>query len=66
MIFAALLGMSLYWHLPILIVLISLVYSGTRYDAWPAILAEALRWGLRMAGFLVVIVLALYLLSRMI
>lgn len=66
MILAALLGMSLYWHLPILIVLISLVYSGTRYDAWPAILGEALRWGLRMAGFLLVIVVALLVLSRMI
>lgn len=60
---AVLWAMSLYWHLPILIVLISLVYSGTRYDAWPAILTEAARWGLRMAGFLIVIVLVLYLVS---
>lgn len=66
MILAAVLNIPLYWHLPILIVLISLVYSGTRYDDWSAILAEAFRWGLRMAGFLFVIVLALYILSRMI
>ena len=43
---------SIYYHLPLLIVLISLVYSGTRYETWPSILLEALRWGLRMTGFL--------------
>ncbi len=32
-------------HLPILIVIVSLVYSATRYDQWGAILKEALRWG---------------------
>jgi hypothetical protein len=42
-----------YIHLPILIVLISLVYSATRYEEWASIGHEALRWGLRMAMFLV-------------
>jgi hypothetical protein len=53
----------LYVHLPVLIVVISLVYSATRYDQWPAIFREAFRWGLRMSGFLVVIGLVLYVLA---
>jgi hypothetical protein len=55
------LAVNMFWHLPILIVIISLVYSATRYDEWGPILREALRWGLRLAGFLVVIGVALYL-----
>ena len=42
--------------LPLLIVLISLVYSATRFDEWMPILYEALRWGLRLVFFLVVVV----------
>jgi hypothetical protein len=43
---------SIYWDLPVLIVIVSLVYSATRYDRWDQILHEALRWGVRMVGFL--------------
>jgi hypothetical protein len=50
--------------LPVLIVLISLVYSATRFDEWRPILNEALRWGLRLALFLVAIGLVLYGLDR--
>jgi hypothetical protein len=50
--------------LPLLIVLISLVYSATRFDEWGPILREALRWGLRLVAFLVAIGFALYLLDR--
>ncbi len=53
--------MNLFWHLPVLIVIISLVYSATRYDEWGPIFREAVRWGLRLAGFLAVIGIALYL-----
>jgi hypothetical protein len=49
--------------LPVLLVLVSLVYSATRYDAWGPILREALRWGLRLLGFLGGIALVLYLLT---
>jgi hypothetical protein len=63
MIVASVLAMALYWHLPILVVLISLVYSATRFDDWGAIVGEALRWGLRMTAFLLGIGLVLYLLS---
>lgn len=50
--------------LPLLIVLVSLVYSATRFDEWGPILHEALRWGLRLALFLFAIGFALYILDR--
>jgi hypothetical protein len=52
-----------YWQLPILIVIISLVYSATRFERWTAIFQEAFRWGLRMATFLASIAVVLYILS---
>lgn len=51
--------------LPLLIILISLVYSATRFDEWGPILREALRWGLRLALFLVAICVVLYILDRL-
>jgi hypothetical protein len=50
---------SIYWELPVLIVLVSLVYSATRFDRWDYIFREAFRWGMRMALFLIGIVLIL-------
>lgn len=50
---------SIYLDLPILIVVVSLVYSATRFDRWDHILREAFRWGMRMALFLIGIVLIL-------
>ena len=55
-----------YWHLPLLIVVISLVYSATRFERWSSILLEAFRWGVRMISFLLLIGLALYLLQLLI
>lgn len=56
-------GHNIYFvDLPLLIVLISLVYSATRFDEWGAILREALRWGLRLVAFLVGIGIVLYIL----
>ncbi len=49
-------------ELPLLIVLVSLVYSATRFDEWGPILHEALRWGLRLVAFLVVIGIVLFVL----
>jgi hypothetical protein len=60
---AGLRHLPFYWHLPILIVVISLVYSATRFERWDAILQEAVRWGLRMTGFLAAIAAALFVLS---
>jgi hypothetical protein len=58
--------MTIYWHLPILIIVVSIVYSATRYDVWPMIFREAFRWGVRMTLFLLGIGLALFALSSMI
>jgi hypothetical protein len=52
------------FDLPLAVVLISLVYSATRYDEWGAIFKEAVRWGLRLLGFLGGIALVLFLLAR--
>jgi hypothetical protein len=57
---------SIYWQLPPLLVVISLVYSATRYEEWGSILSEAVRWGLRMAAFLVIIGIILFVLSTFI
>lgn len=53
----------MYAHLPILLVMVSLVYSATRHDDWPSILTEAGRWGTRMAGFMLAIGVGMYALS---
>ena len=55
-----------YVHVPVLLILISLVYSATRFDDWNLILREAVRWGLRLLLFLVVIVVVLYALATII
>jgi hypothetical protein len=57
------LGYSIYWDLPVLIVVVSLVYSATRFDDRGAILREAVRWGGRMVTFLGGIGAALYFLA---
>ena len=51
-------------HLPILIVVVSVVYSATRYDRWGSIVKEALRWGLRLTGFLAGVALVLWVINR--
>jgi hypothetical protein len=53
-----------FWDLPLLIVIVSLVYSATRYDQWLPILREALRWGLRLTAFLGAIGVVLYVVNR--
>lgn len=59
----ALFGASIYWDLPVLLVVVSLVYAATRHDRWDKILHEAFGWGIRIALFLFAIGLGLYLLS---
>ena len=66
MTFTALVSLNMYVQLPILIVIISLVYAATRYDEWGSILVEAVRWGGRMALFLVAIGGVLYLIATFI
>jgi Na+/phosphate symporter len=60
---AALLAVSIYWDLPVLLVVVSLVYAATRHDRWDKILSEAFGWGLRITVFLSAIGLTLYVLS---
>jgi drug/metabolite transporter (DMT)-like permease len=54
---------SIYWDLPVLLVVFSLVYSATRHDRWDRILHEALGWGGRVGGFLLVVGVVLYVAS---
>ncbi len=57
-------NVSSYWlHLPILVVIISLVYGATRFDDWPSIIRESVRWMIRLTTFLLVIVVILYVLA---
>ena len=65
MLLAPLFAFSIYWHLPILIVVVSLVYSATRSDNWGKIFQEALSWGLRLTSFLVAIGVVLYIVAAM-
>jgi hypothetical protein len=53
----------IYWHLPLLIVVISAVYSATRFDDLRSIVRDAVRWALRMALFLFFIGFALFLVA---
>ncbi len=55
--------MQLYLHLPLLIVLVSLVYGATRYDEPKPMLREAFRWGLRLIGFLAAVLVILFLVA---
>lgn len=59
-------SLSIYLQLPVLIVVISLVYSATRFDQWDQIFREALRWGLRMTSFLLAIAAVLFVLAKVI
>lgn len=54
---------SIYWDLPPLLIIVSLIYAATRHDRWDSILSEGLGWGLRIALFLFGIGLVLYLLD---
>ena len=62
MLFAA----SIYWHLPFMLLVISLVYSATRHEQWDDILIEAFRWGIRMFGFMLLVGIVLFVLSFLI
>jgi len=54
---------SIYLQLPLVLALISVVYSATRHDSWSVIFAEAFRWGVRMLGFMACVALAMYVLT---
>ena len=54
---------NLYWNLPVLLVVFSLVYSATRHDRWDRILREAVGWVVRIGSFLVIVGVGLYVSS---
>ena len=56
-------NVSMYVQLPLLLIIISMVYSATRYDDWSDIFLEAFRWGTRMLGFMLAIGVAMYALA---
>ncbi|VTS00131.1 hypothetical protein [Tuwongella immobilis] len=58
--------MSIYWDLPVIIVLVSLVYAATRHDEWDLILKDAYQWGRNIVMFLGSIALVLFLLSTLV
>jgi len=60
---AALLAMSIYLHLPIMLVLVSLVYSATRYDQWDLIVSNAIRGCIYIVVFMGSVFLVLWFLS---
>jgi hypothetical protein len=45
----------IYLHLPLMLLVISLVYSATKHEQWDEILIEAFRWGIRMFGFMLLV-----------
>jgi hypothetical protein len=51
---------SIYWHLPLMLLVISLVYSATRHEDWDEIFGEAFRWGIRMFGFMLIVAAVLF------
>ena len=58
-----LLAMNIYYQLPFLLIVVSLVYSAARHDRWGRIFKEAAGWIVRMTGFLGGLGLVLYDLS---
>jgi len=56
-------AMNIYYQLPFLLIVVSLVYSAARHDRWSRIFKEAIGWILRMTGFLGGLGAVLYLLS---
>lgn len=54
---------NMYYHLPFLLIAVSLVYSATRHDRWDRILLEAGGWIFRMVTFLGGLGVALYVLT---
>jgi hypothetical protein len=59
----ALFASLIYLHLPLMLLVISLVYSATRHEQWDEILIEAFRWGIRMFGFMLLVGGVLFVVS---
>jgi uncharacterized membrane protein YfcA len=56
-------GHTIYWHLPPLVLAVSLVYAATRHEDWNRILWRTLYWVRYILGFLGSAFIALLLLD---
>ena len=54
---------SIYWHLPILLAFVSVVYSATRHDEWAPILVQSFRNAVYIIFFMGSVFLVLLFLS---
>jgi hypothetical protein len=55
--------MNSHWYLPPLVIVVSLVYSATRFEEWRNIIVYAIRWALYILSFLAGAYILLYLVS---
>ena len=55
--------MSIYFDMPVLLIVVAFVYSATRHDRWDCIAKEAARWLLHIVLFLGGIGIVLYAVS---
>ena len=58
-------AVSIYWHLPVVLVLFSLVYSATRHDQWDRIIRESVRWIVQIGGFLLIVAVVITIASSL-
>jgi hypothetical protein len=54
---------SIYWHFPVFVVLVNLVYSGTRYDDWGQLLSHAFKGMIYIVMFLGFVFVLMFMLS---
>ena len=54
---------SILWHIPALVIPVSLVYGATRFEHPREILGEALHWMRRLVVFLTTIAIVVHLLT---
>ncbi len=57
---------GIYWHLPVLIILVSFVYSATRFDDWDRIIHYATRGMVYIVVFMGTVFLVLTLLGQLV
>ena len=60
-----LIAASIYWHFPILLVLVSLVYSATRHDDWRVIWHHAVRGMIYIVVFMGSVFIVLWTVSTL-
>ncbi|MCE2804312.1 MAG: hypothetical protein LW700_03745 [Gemmataceae bacterium] len=54
---------SIFWHIPALVIPVSLVYGATRFENPGEIIGEAIQWIRRLVVFLTTIAIVVHLLT---